>query len=311
MGTHPIFESDFDCLTECITMTDWADDTLEAPVQTTEIDEKVPESVEIDKGDQRVKISYKYRTNEQTNKRELVKTTRTFDLVKTRTSKKVAMRKNWAKFGLSKNDSKGPQDSTTIIAEEVTMRFIHADQTEEDAEEEDEIMMKVKRQVEYISFFNGFKPKLSSGGGDTMRPENQMPDAGGATLRELSARDSKYVAPRTRGGPSMGRFQSDEVPAIRVSNISSAATQDDLQQLFEKFGRINRIHLGRDRRTNESRGFAFINYQSRDDAQRAIDAMNGFGYDHLILSVEWSENRKKDTDSTEKPAGYQSRVRRN
>ena len=59
-----------------------------------------------------------------------------------------------------------------------------------------------------------------------------------------------------------------KVPAIRVSNISSAATQEDLQQLFEKFGRINRIHLGRDRRTNESRGFAFINYMMRDDAQR-------------------------------------------
>ena len=59
-----------------------------------------------------------------------------------------------------------------------------------------------------------------------------------------------------------------QVPAIRVSNISSAATQEDLSQLFEKFGRINRIHLGRDRRTNESRGFAFINYANRDDAQK-------------------------------------------
>ena len=37
----------------------------------------------------------------------MVKVTRTFDLVKTRTSKKVATRKNWAKFGLSKGDSKG------------------------------------------------------------------------------------------------------------------------------------------------------------------------------------------------------------
>ena len=76
-------------------------------------------------------------------------------MVKTRTSKQVAVRKTWAKFGLSKNDSKGPQDSTTIIAEEVTMRFIHADQTEEDAEEEDEMMGKIKRQVEYLNFFNG------------------------------------------------------------------------------------------------------------------------------------------------------------
>merc|ERR1719373_129026 len=89
----------------------------------------------------------------------MIKVTRTFDLVKTRTSKKVATRKNWAKFGLSKGDSKGPQDSTTIIAEEVTMRFIHADQTEEDAEEEDEMMSKIRRQIDYMQFFQGFRGK--------------------------------------------------------------------------------------------------------------------------------------------------------
>ena len=49
----------------------------------------------------------------------------------------------------------GPQDSTTIIAEEVTMRFIHADQTEEDAEEEDEMMSKIRRQIDYMQFFQG------------------------------------------------------------------------------------------------------------------------------------------------------------
>merc|ERR1712147_545924 len=126
MGTHPIFESDFDCLTdlrEIETMADWADDNLDATENTPE--EKLPEPTEIDKGDQRIKVSYKWRHNGQANKRELVKTTRTFDLVKTRTSRQVAVRKTWAKFGLSKDDSKGAQDSTTIIAEEVTMRFIH------------------------------------------------------------------------------------------------------------------------------------------------------------------------------------------
>ena len=164
-------------------MTDWADEVDEVDVSLSE--EKLPEPTEIDKGnsihivlsinisilgDQRIKTSYKWRVNEQNGKKELVKVTRTFDLVKTRTSKKVAMRKNWAKFGLSKGDSKGnycfvsqiitqidlgPQDSTTIIAEEVTMRFIHADQTEEDAEEEDEMMSKIRRQIDYMQFFQG------------------------------------------------------------------------------------------------------------------------------------------------------------
>ena len=37
------------------------------------------------------------------------------------------------------------------------MRFIHADQTEEDAEEEDEMMSKIRRQIDYMQFFQGKK----------------------------------------------------------------------------------------------------------------------------------------------------------
>lgn len=294
-------------------MADWADDTegdvLPTAAVVPEPEKAVPPSETIEKGDQTIKISYKWRNNESSGKRELVKVTRTFQNEHIKTSKKVAARKKWEKFGLSKTDPQGPQDSTTMFAEEVTMRFIHADQTEEDAEEEDEQMTRIKRQFEYFSFFQGFNN--TDGDKPRMRPDasSTMPVEGNTTLRELSA---KYVPPnrgsRTPGSGSRPGY-GDEVPAIRVSNITSAATQEDLQQLFEKFGRISRIHLGRDRRTNESRGFAFINYQNRDDAQTAINKMNGYGYDHLILSVEWSENRKKENETTTdgKPAGFQSK----
>ena len=38
-----------------------------------------------------------------------------------------------------------------------------------------------------------------------------------------------------------------------------------------------------------SQGFAFISYQIREDAQKAIENLNGYGYDHLILKVEWAK----------------------
>ena len=41
------------------------------------------------------------------------------------------------------------------------MRFIHADQTEEDAEEEDEMMSKIRRQIDYMQFFQGKNPRCS------------------------------------------------------------------------------------------------------------------------------------------------------
>jgi translation initiation factor 3 subunit G len=44
-----------------------------------------------------------------------------------------------------------------------------------------------------------------------------------------------------------------------------------------------------DKNTGQSRGFAFVSYKRREDAERAIKTLNGFGYDHLILTVEWSK----------------------
>ncbi len=42
----------------------------------------------------------------------------------------------------------------------------------------------------------------------------------------------------------------------------------------------------------ESRGFAFVNFTHRDEGQRAINKLNGFGYDNLILKVEWAAPRE-------------------
>ena len=38
-----------------------------------------------------------------------------------------------------------------------------------------------------------------------------------------------------------------------------------------------------------TQGFAFINYYKRADAQMAIQELDGHGYDHLILKVEWAK----------------------
>ena len=40
---------------------------------------------------------------------------------------------------------------------------------------------------------------------------------------------------------------------------------------------------------NPFQGFAFVHYYDKSDAQKAIDKLNGFGYDHLILKVEWAK----------------------
>lgn len=76
---------------------------------------------------------------------------------------------------------------------------------------------------------------------------------------------------------------------MRVTNLSENARDSDLQELFGRIGEISRIFLSKDKNTGQSRGFAFVSYKRREDAERAIKTLNGYGYDHLILTVEWSK----------------------
>jgi translation initiation factor 3 subunit G len=48
-----------------------------------------------------------------------------------------------------------------------------------------------------------------------------------------------------------------------------------MRDLFERFGRVTRVFLARDRETQRAKGFAFISYADRADAQLACDKMDG------------------------------------
>ena len=79
---------------------------------------------------------------------------------------------------------------------------------------------------------------------------------------------------------------------IRVTNLPEETTENDLMELFNPFGKVNRIFLAKDKNTQASRGFAFVNFMRKEDAQRAIWGVNDFGYHHLILKVEWAKPSK-------------------
>lgn len=129
----------------------------------------------------------------------------------------------------------------------------------------------------------------------------------------------KYIPPAARaglsgagggaGGPASYKPERrmDDLNTIRVTNISENTTEADLQDLFQRFGRISRVYLAKDKETLISRGFAFVSFVNKDDAARAMDALQGYGYDHLILKLEWARpNTPKDPASsgTEFRSGY-------
>ena len=119
--------------------------------------------------------------------------------------------------------------------------------------------------------------------------------AGTGSLAALAAGQqpsSSYVPPSMRNADGSRNAalanQRDDSCTVRVSNLSEDVKDSDLRELFRRFGPIQRIYLAKDRETHQSRGFAFINFFDRNDAQMALNKLDGHGYDHLILSVQWA-----------------------
>lgn len=243
------------------------------------------------------KLLTEYRMND--GKKEKVVTTIKIETKKV--SKSAALRKSWQKFGLSKNDKPGPNLATTIIAEEVSMQFVTPQDEEKD--ENDDLRAKLKEQgkgqircricrEEHWTIHCPYKEIGQP-------PEDKVEKEDDDRSQAPTSTGGKYVPPfmkegATKRGDSMvlGRGR-DEYPTIRVTNLSESTRDADLEQLVCHFGPISRIFLAKDKISGLCKGFAFVSYRNHESAQNAIDRLNGFGYDHLILKVEWSKPSEK------------------
>jgi RNA recognition motif-containing protein len=65
------------------------------------------------------------------------------------------------------------------------------------------------------------------------------------------------------------------VKNIFVGNLSFNTGEDELRQLFEGYGQVDRVSIMTDRDTGRSRGFGFVEMNSNEDGEKAITALNG------------------------------------
>jgi translation initiation factor 3 subunit G len=252
-----------------------------------------------------IKTITEYKFNDEGKKVRVVKV---YKLETKRVPKSIARRKTWRKFGAAASDPPGPNPSNTIISEDVYMQFVHTKEAMQ-PEEENNPLAKLKQGQKLVScrYCKGdhwskqcpHKDKLEllqETLTDKKPEDGAVPGApgGGAAPGGVAARPGKYVPPNlregaNRRGESMQSNRRDESATIRVTNLSEDTRESDLQELFRPFGTIQRIYLAKDKITGQSKGFAFINFHRREDAARAIAGVSGFGYDHLILNVEWAK----------------------
>ncbi|XP_022190311.2 serine/arginine-rich splicing factor 2 [Nilaparvata lugens] len=74
--------------------------------------------------------------------------------------------------------------------------------------------------------------------------------------------------------------------SLKVDNLTYRTTTDDLRRVFERCGEVGDVYIPRDRFTRESRGFAFVRFYDKRDAEDALDAMDGRLLDGRELKVQ-------------------------
>jgi RNA recognition motif-containing protein len=80
---------------------------------------------------------------------------------------------------------------------------------------------------------------------------------------------------------------------IYVGNLTFNTNSADLENLFSAHGSVSKAQVVTDRDTGRSRGFGFVEMDSADDAQKAIDALNGKDVDGRQLTVNLAKERSR------------------
>lgn len=87
---------------------------------------------------------------------------------------------------------------------------------------------------------------------------------------------------------------------IFVGDLSPEIDTDTLKEAFAPFGEISNCRIVRDAQTNKSKGYAFVSFVKKSEAEAAINAMNGQWLGSRSIRTNWS-TRKPPPPRSERP----------
>jgi len=77
-----------------------------------------------------------------------------------------------------------------------------------------------------------------------------------------------------------------------IGNIEWGVTEDDLKELFGKHGEIEEAIIIKDNMSGRSKGFGFITFSNEEDADKAMEELNGYELNERSLVVNEARQRE-------------------
>ena len=80
---------------------------------------------------------------------------------------------------------------------------------------------------------------------------------------------------------------------LYVGNLSRSTTQDELNVLFAQAGGVTATEVIKDRKSGESKGFAFVSMSAQEEAEKAISMFNGYELSGKELKVSMAKAKEQ------------------
>ena len=71
--------------------------------------------------------------------------------------------------------------------------------------------------------------------------------------------------------PHKKRYMESKMNTVYIGNLSTEMTEEALVKIFEKFGKVNDIHVAVDSFSKNKLGFAFVHMPDANQAKEAIE----------------------------------------
>lgn len=212
-------------------------------------------------------------------------------------SESIALRRSWTKFGEARSHAPGPNTKTTLLGEPVFLSLAAGKDFELEESGDSTILKMEKSKTITCRYCQGthwtskcpYKDRFVGSVDELKTASDKITTE---TIPSASTAARKYIPPslRSKDPSSAGSTSSTpEVYTVRVTNLSEDTTENDLRELFKHTGTISRIFLSKDQFTHLCKGYAFVSFYLKSDAECAISMINNHGYGNLILKVEFAK----------------------
>lgn len=108
---------------------------------------------------------------------------------------------------------------------------------------------------------------------------------------------------KSREGSRKYKFSGSHTQSksLFVHSLSETVTTESLTSLFSQFYPLKHATVVRDPVTKRSKGYGFATFADSEDAQKALDALNGFRFEGRKLKIEVAEPRHRSGEEENNP----------